>query len=230
MTENLRCSWHECKNEVGPNLRIDGDPYCHDHYRQVIERSFVDAYDEWDGSAEPGRHFRYWFARYFESLIERKELALPALMTGARIRDRGYEFKKTESGPEFSIIRHRYAWSEIKIPYDEKERWGFDIEAKKARVMSPRDSIQNDKVICFECWAEMKQITSKHLVSHGMNLKEYKRKYNFTARTPLAAKSLTKARSEAAKERGLPEKLQKYMEERRQEKAEAKAEAKTPPE
>jgi hypothetical protein len=38
-------------------------------------------------------------------------------------------------------------------------------------------------------------------------------------RTPLAAKSLSKARSKAAKKRGLPEKLQKYMEARRQKKA-----------
>jgi len=135
MTENLRCSWHECKNEVGPNLRIDGDPYCRDHYRQVIERSFVDAYDEWDGSSEPGQHFRYWFSRYFEFLIERKELALPTLMTGARIRDRGYEFKKTERGLEFSIIRHPFAWSAKKVSYEEKQRWGFDLEAKTARLI-----------------------------------------------------------------------------------------------
>lgn len=189
---------------------------------EIEERNFINAYNEWDGSAEPGEHFRYWFGRYFKFLIEQKGMVLPALMTGARIRDRGYEFKKTESGPEFSIIRHRYAWSEIKMPYDEKERWGFDIEAKKARVMSPRDSIQNDKVICFECWAEMKQLTSKHLVSHGMNLKEYKRKYNFTTRTPLAAKSLTEARRKAAKERGLPENLKRFMEARRQAKAEVK--------
>ena len=38
--------------------------------------------------------------------------------------------------------------------------------------LSPADSIQNDKVICLECCAEMRQLTSKHLVSHGMNQKE----------------------------------------------------------
>ena len=75
-------------------------------------------------------------------------------------------------------------------------------------VLSPANSIQNDKVICLECGAEMRQLTSKHLVSHGMSQKEYRKKYGFTMRTPLAAKSLTKARSKAAKKRGLPEKLQ----------------------
>jgi predicted transcriptional regulator len=91
-------------------------------------------------------------------------------------------------------------------------------------VLSPANSIQNDKVICLECGAEMIQLTVRHLVSHGMSLKEYKKKYGFTMRTSLSAKALTKARSKAAKKRGLPEKLQEYMKARRQ----AKAGAKTP--
>jgi predicted transcriptional regulator len=86
-------------------------------------------------------------------------------------------------------------------------------------VLSPVNSIQNDKVICLECGAEMRQLTSKHLVSHGMNQKEYRKKYGFTMRTPLAAKSLSKARSKAAKKRGLPEKLKASIEARRQKKA-----------
>jgi predicted transcriptional regulator len=90
-------------------------------------------------------------------------------------------------------------------------------------VLTPQGSIQKDKVICLECGAEMRQLTSKHLVSHGMSQREYRKKYGFSMRTPLSAKSLTKARSKAAKERGLPEKLQKFIEARRQKKAAASA-------
>jgi len=86
-------------------------------------------------------------------------------------------------------------------------------------MLTPQDSIQKDKVICLECGAEMKQLTSKHLVSHGMDQKEYRKKYGFSMRTPLSAKSLTKARSKAANQRGLPEKLQQFIEARRQKKA-----------
>ncbi|MGD0397566.1 MAG: MucR family transcriptional regulator [Syntrophobacteraceae bacterium] len=89
-------------------------------------------------------------------------------------------------------------------------------EEVAATKLSPANSIQNDKVICLECGAEMKQLTSKHLVSHGMNQKEYRKKYGFAMKTPLAAKSLTKARSKAAKKRGLPEKLKQAIEARRQ--------------
>ena len=92
-------------------------------------------------------------------------------------------------------------------------------ESAPAQALTPEDSIQNDKVICLECGAEMRQLTSKHLVSHGMNQKEYRKKYGFTMRTPLAAKSLSKARSKAAKKRGLPEKLKASIEARRQKKA-----------
>jgi hypothetical protein len=60
-----------------------------------------------------------------------------------------------------------------------------------------------------------------------MSPKEYKKKYGFTMATPLAAKSLTKARSKAMKKKGLPEKLQKYQEARRQAKAEASKPAAT---
>ena len=65
---------------------------------------------------------------------------------------------------------------------------------------------------CLECGKEMIQLTVRHLSSHEMSQKEYRKKYGFTIRTPLAAKSLTKTRSKAAKKRGLPEKLQEYIE------------------
>ncbi|MGO9022028.1 MAG: MucR family transcriptional regulator [Syntrophobacteraceae bacterium] len=110
---------------------------------------------------------------------------------------------------------------------EKAETAGIYIESNQpageaaATKLSPADSIQNDKVICLECGKEMIQLTQKHLVFHEMSLKEYKKKYGFTMRTPLSAKSLTKARSKAAKKRGLPEKLQRFMEARRQSKAEA---------
>jgi predicted transcriptional regulator len=95
------------------------------------------------------------------------------------------------------------------------------------KAIAPKDSIQDDKVICLECGAEMRQLTTKHLVSHGMNQREYRKKYGFPMRTPLSAKSLTKARSKAAKKRGLPEKLRKAIEARRQAKAAASTKAAT---
>lgn len=98
-------------------------------------------------------------------------------------------------------------------------------QEKAGGPVTPENSIQNDKVICLECGAEMKQLTQKHLSSHGIGSKDYKKKYGFPMRTPLAAKSLTKARSKAAKKRGLPANLVKAIEARRQSKAQSAAPA-----
>ena len=110
------------------------------------------------------------------------------------------------------------------------EAGGIDIEVTQPAAeevaptkLSPADSIQNDKVICLECGAEFKQLTQKHLIFHGMNQKEYRKKYGFAMRTPLSAKSLTKSRIKAAKKRGLPENLKKAIEARRQSKAKVAA-------
>jgi predicted transcriptional regulator len=94
-------------------------------------------------------------------------------------------------------------------------------ESKAPEKIDPKDSIQKDKIICLECNAQMKQLTANHLKSHGLSSREYRKKWGFSLGQPLSAKALTKARSKAAKKRGLPEKLAKYIEARRQKKAEA---------
>ncbi len=107
---------------------------------------------------------------------------------------------------------------EIELPQTQEST---ATQEKAPAQITPENSIQNDKVICLECGAEMKQLTQKHLKSHDISPKEYKRKYGFPLRTPLAAKTLTKARSKAAKKRGLPANLVRAIEARRQRKAEA---------
>jgi predicted transcriptional regulator len=103
----------------------------------------------------------------------------------------------------------------------EEEQTPEELQPREAEKLSPQDSIQNDKIICLECGAEFRQLTARHLYSHDLTPREYKKKYGFSMRTPLSAKSLTKARSKAAKKRGLPENLVKYREEQRQMKEQA---------
>jgi predicted transcriptional regulator len=87
--------------------------------------------------------------------------------------------------------------------------------------IDPKSSIQDNKVICLECGAEMRQLTPNHLSSHGLTMREYKKKYGFPLKQSLSAKSLSKARSKAAKKRGLPEKLLRFQEQRKQQKMDA---------
>ncbi len=90
-------------------------------------------------------------------------------------------------------------------------------EAQVAKI-EPRESIQDDKIVCLECGTEMRQLTTKHLSAHDLTPREYKQKWGFSLKQPLSARSLTKARSKAAKKRGLPENLVKFLEERRSKK------------
>jgi predicted transcriptional regulator len=100
-----------------------------------------------------------------------------------------------------------------------------EIGAEEAQAKKePRESIQDDKIVCLECGTEMRQLTTKHLSSHNLTPRDYKKKWGFSLKQPLSAKSLTKARSKAAKKRGLPENLVKFLAERKQKKTETAAE------
>ncbi len=85
--------------------------------------------------------------------------------------------------------------------------------------LPPEKSIQRNKIICLECGQEFKMLSPKHLRSHGLTGREYRRKYGFSLRQPLCAKSLSDRRKKAGKERGLPENLRKAIEARRKKKA-----------
>ncbi|MGO9312312.1 MAG: MucR family transcriptional regulator [Syntrophobacteraceae bacterium] len=80
---------------------------------------------------------------------------------------------------------------------------------------TPKDSIRESRIMCLECGIEMKQLTRKHLGLHGLTQRDYKKKWGFSMRTPLSAKSLSRARSRAAKKRGLPPNLVKFQQERK---------------
>ena len=79
------------------------------------------------------------------------------------------------------------------------------------KVLDPKKSIQKNKVVCLECGKEFRMLSGKHLASHGLDSKTYRKKYGFPARQPLCAKSLSEERSAGAKERGIPENLQKAI-------------------
>lgn len=92
--------------------------------------------------------------------------------------------------------------------------------------MDPKKSIQRNKVICLECGKEFKQLGNRHLKEHGLDAKEYRKKYGFSARQPLSAKNLSAKRRKTAKALGLGERLQKGLQKARKAKAKAAAAAK----
>lgn len=89
-------------------------------------------------------------------------------------------------------------------------------------VIDPKKSIQKNKVVCLECGQEFKMLSPKHLKSHGLTSKEYRKKHGFSARQPLCAKALSERRSQSGKERGLPDNLRKAIEMRTKDKTKKK--------
>ena len=91
---------------------------------------------------------------------------------------------------------------------------GALLEEEKAGAgpdISPEKSIQKNKIICLECGQEFRMLSPKHLRSHGLNGKEYRKKWGFSLRQPLCARSLSDRRKKAGKERGLPDNLRKAI-------------------
>jgi predicted transcriptional regulator len=48
-------------------------------------------------------------------------------------------------------------------------------DAPGAPAMDPKKSIQKNKVVCLECGQEFKMLSPKHLRSHGLTAKEYRK-------------------------------------------------------
>lgn len=119
----------------------------------------------------------------------------------------------------FVVLQRMQKAEQENIPLETAEEAAVTAEAvKQSEMVDPKESICENKVVCLECGTEMKQLTKKHLDAHGLTPRDYKAKYGFPMRQSLSAKSLSRARSRAAKKRGLPENLVKFQEERKRNK------------
>ena len=99
------------------------------------------------------------------------------------------------------------------------EEGGLEGEAP---AVDPKRSIQRNYIINLEDGKKYKQLTARTLAKFGLTPAEYRKKWGFSPRQPLAAKSLSAKRRKTAKALGLGEKLQLA----RKAKAAAKAAAK----
>jgi predicted transcriptional regulator len=79
---------------------------------------------------------------------------------------------------------------------------------------NPLKSIQRKCVISLEDGKKYKQLTSRTLAKFGLTPREYRKKWGFSLRQPLSAKSLTAKRRKTAKTLGLGNKLQEARKKR----------------
>ena len=98
------------------------------------------------------------------------------------------------------------ALSRIKAEEERPAGEAVDDELAQLRT-KPTESIQRNYIINLEDGSKYKQLTAKTLARFGLTAKEYRKKWGFSARQPLSAKSLSAKRRKVAKALGLAEKL-----------------------
>ena len=94
-----------------------------------------------------------------------------------------------------------------------------------APPIEPRKSIQRNYIINLEDGKKYKQLTTRTLAKYGLTPAEYRKKWGFSARQPLASKALSAKRRKTGKALGLGEKLQKARKAKAAAAAKAKAKA-----
>ena len=98
------------------------------------------------------------------------------------------------------------ALKQIKVIEETPAGEAVDDELARLRA-NPMKSIQRTYVINLEDGSKYKQLTAKTLAKFGLTAKEYRKKWGFSARQALSAKSLSAKRRKVAKALGLADKL-----------------------
>ena len=83
-------------------------------------------------------------------------------------------------------------------------------EQQSAEAAAPKDwksSIARNAITCLICGYSGKLLTPHLKSKHQMTPREYRKKFNIPARTPLVSKAYRAKRSKIAKETGIGEKL-----------------------
>ena len=102
------------------------------------------------------------------------------------------------------------------------EEGGPEVDAPP---VDPRKSIQRNYIVNLEDGKKYKQLTTRTLAKYGLTPAEYRKKWGFSARQPLASKALSAKRRKTAKALGLGERLQEARKAKAAAAAKAKAKA-----
>ena len=116
------------------------------------------------------------------------------------------------------------AYGALKFIKDQEDRGEVAPERQEQDELTqvranPLRSIQRKYVINLEDGKKYKQLTSRTLAKFGLTPREYRKKWGFSLRQPLSAKSLTAKRRKTAKVLGLGNKLQDARKKRARAKA-----------
>lgn len=109
---------------------------------------------------------------------------------------------QTEMTPEEIVDALSKTYEGLKSVKAKEEQVAEEPTVARGAVEG-KASIQKGRVICLECGKEFKQLSKKHLASHGLTAREYKEKHEIALGQALVSKDLSAKRRKVAKEKGL---------------------------
>ncbi len=133
----MQCTIDECHIVINRPRLYGGKPYCETHYWEVQYGEFNEEFSKWRVGDDPPDRFKYLLG----SIPNRHGWLIEgnSYLSAARIRDRGFNFEKTESGCRFEITRHPGAFGKGFVDKKEVQAWEADIVAKTLTILSTRD-------------------------------------------------------------------------------------------
>ena len=140
-----KCSEPGCKIQEDAHSRMrhyDGKPFCPEHYTARLEVELMQRFQEWNPGSPPPQRFIYLLGRVSDE-FQWNNLG-GSYLSAARIRDRGFDFLKTETGCTFKIVRHPHAQNLGYVTHRITQSWKADIFAKELELFDTRDFQKGD--------------------------------------------------------------------------------------
>jgi hypothetical protein len=111
------------------------------HYEQAFLGELNAQFAAWELGSAPSPRLRYLIGRMYEEFGSTQG---GSYLSQARIRDRGFDFVKTEEGGEFYITRHLNAWSDDRLMTRVVERWKFNLNKQVFTFIDSRNWGEGD--------------------------------------------------------------------------------------
>lgn len=131
-----KCNCISCEVAAQHGFFIDGKPYCPEHYLLELQARFLESYRLWDGTESTIGRLKYNFSRYVGFVTNEN---FPNSLSIARIRDRGFNFFKSDSGLTFEIIRHPGAWKKG-YGFEKIQKFEYNIISHEILLISETDT------------------------------------------------------------------------------------------
>jgi hypothetical protein len=133
------CQLKGCNTETNEHLLIDGKRYCRNHYNEVLDNQLMKSFQKWDENNDQAlNEFKYYLGRLSDE--QNWTAKGNSFLSQARIKDRAYDFEKTDDGCEFKIERHLNAWEGQGTQQNVVEHWEANIQEKVLRKLDVREA------------------------------------------------------------------------------------------